>query len=148
MIDNDIHNVAAEYNGGVVIFVGFAADTTIAHNEIADQPYTGISFGGVGLRNRSYAARNTINGNYVHDVMQVLDDGGCIYTLGTSPTSTMSLNYVTGDNADYGALYLDTTIAHWFIAYNVVGPVATDWLPLQTDLNYPDAARDNTVEHN
>lgn len=41
--NNCIHDVCLDYKGGVGIFVGYAEGTIIAHNEICNLPYTGIS---------------------------------------------------------------------------------------------------------
>ena len=40
VIDNDIHNVAVEYHGGVGLFGGCLANTIFSHNEIANLPYS------------------------------------------------------------------------------------------------------------
>jgi hypothetical protein len=43
--DNYVHNVNAEFLGGVSMFFGYVHDTQIAHNEIADLLYSGMSLG-------------------------------------------------------------------------------------------------------
>lgn len=82
---NVIRNVAVEYRAAPGLFGGIVDHVYVWHNEISDLPYTGIVFG-YGQEASGYmsslAAANDIAGNYVHDVMLVLNDGGGIYTEG------------------------------------------------------------------
>ncbi|MBN2294797.1 MAG: right-handed parallel beta-helix repeat-containing protein, partial [Pirellulales bacterium] len=43
--NNHIHNCCVEYMGGVGVFVGYTDGTKVAHNEIHDLPYSGMSIG-------------------------------------------------------------------------------------------------------
>jgi hypothetical protein len=43
--DNWFSRLAVEYHGGVAIFVGYANNSTISHNQIDHVPYSGISIG-------------------------------------------------------------------------------------------------------
>jgi hypothetical protein len=92
--DNWIHDVAAEYHGGVGIWVGYTRHTLIAHNQIDHTPYTAISFGWGGWHtdtlhpdNPTVASANTIAANLIYDYMTTLPDGGAIYTNGTQGPS-------------------------------------------------------------
>ena len=89
--DNYVHNAGVEYTGAVGIWVGYARETTISHNEIGDLPYTGISLGWGGwhtnntsipFNNPSILADNIISDNMIYNVMGVRGDGGPIYTNG------------------------------------------------------------------
>jgi parallel beta-helix repeat protein len=87
--NNWIHDVAAEYHGGIGIWVGYTRDTLIAHNQIARTPYTAISMGWGGWHtdtlnpdNPNINARNTIADNLIYDYLTTLPDGGAIYTNG------------------------------------------------------------------
>jgi len=109
--NNVIHDLPKEYHGGVGIWVGYASNTLIAHNELYDLPYTGISNGwGWGIP--SYAGRNRIVHNVVHHHVQLLTDGGGIYTNGVQGTSLSTGTRIEG-NVVYdqpnppGAIYLD-----------------------------------------
>ncbi|MDX6506327.1 MAG: hypothetical protein QOG06_971, partial [Gaiellaceae bacterium] len=110
-VANDwIHGVAVEYRSGVGIWGGYLADTTIAHNELADLPYTGISLGwGWGDRDQppTPAAGNLVEANFVHDVMQALGDGAGIYLLGAQPGTVVRGNVVLHVAGFGGAIYLD-----------------------------------------
>jgi hypothetical protein len=88
--DNWIHAVAAEYHGGVGIWVGYTRGTVITHNELAHLPYTAISMGWGGWHtdtahpdNPSIAGDNLIADNVMFDYLTTLPDGGAIYTNGT-----------------------------------------------------------------
>jgi hypothetical protein len=121
--DNVIHDVAAEYQGGVGIWAGFVADTTIAHNELRDLPYTAISVGwGWGKYDRppTTAGRNTIEANLISDVVQVLGDGGGIYLNGAQPDTVVRGNAVHGNRNWGGALYLDDGSTGESVEDNVV----------------------------
>jgi len=89
---NEVHRCGAVNHGAVGIYDAFSADTRIAHNHVFDMPYTGIS---VGFRwnTTSTSQRGTqIEYNHVHDVMQMLADGGCLYTLGLQPGTVVRGN--------------------------------------------------------
>lgn len=88
--DNWIHGIAAEYQGGVGIWVGYTRGTTISHNQIDDTPYTAISFGWGGWHtdtlhpdNPSISGGNAITDNLIYDYLTTIPDGGAIYTNGT-----------------------------------------------------------------
>jgi hypothetical protein len=102
--DNLIADAAAEYHGAVGIFVGYSRGTTIAHNDVGELPYTGISIGwGWGLApdgtltgcHDSFAGGIRLTGNAVHDVLRSLNDGGGIYTLGGAPDSVLEGNAIS-----------------------------------------------------
>ena len=87
--NNWIHDIAAEYHGGIGIWVGYTRDTRIEHNQIARTPYTAISMGWGGWHtdtlnpdNPNINARNTIAQNLIYDYLTTLPDGGAIYTNG------------------------------------------------------------------
>jgi Right handed beta helix region len=87
--DNRVFGVVVEYHGGVGIDVGYAAHSTITHNQIDDTPYTGLSIGWGGWPDKqgmpgltNYSQNNEISYNLIFNVMQTLNDGGGIYTSG------------------------------------------------------------------
>jgi hypothetical protein len=71
------HNYAA---AGVCVAV--ATRLTVAHNEVTDGGYAGITYGYFSEPN-SPAVGSRIMSNYVHHVMQELDDGAGIYVFNT-----------------------------------------------------------------
>lgn len=92
--DNWVHGIAAEYLGGVGIWVGYTQGTTIAHNQIDDTPYTAISMGWGGWHtdtlhadNPSVNGGNLITDNLIYNYLTTIPDGGAIYTNGTEGPS-------------------------------------------------------------
>jgi hypothetical protein len=94
IFNNHIYNVAAEFHGGIGIDVGYAQNTVIAHNQLDHLPYSGISMGWggwpdkidrAGVANNSHD--NLVEANLIFDHMQLLCDGGGIYTQGLTGPS-------------------------------------------------------------
>eukprot|EP01051_Picozoa_sp_SAG22_P006578 SAG22_NODE_435_length_10524_cov_8.503789_6_plen_823_part_00 len=82
--DCTIAHVSAEYRGHPGLLVGFSHGTLIEHNELAFLPYTAISLGwGWSAYPHTFDGGNRILSNNIHHHMQILGDGGAIYTLGT-----------------------------------------------------------------
>lgn len=98
----------------------------------------GYFFGLGGGREVSYARNNAITANLVYDHMRTLFDGGGIYTLGPSPFSRVTRNYVHHQQNLFGALYHDNGSGDFYTAENVVAqsPKAR-WLLM----NPPDTSR-------
>lgn len=102
--DNHVFGVAVEFHGGIGIDVGYAAHSTISHNQIDNTPYTGLSIGWGGWPDKqgmpgltNYSQNNEISYNLIFDVMQTLNDGGGIYTNGqTSATHS----FATGETVE------------------------------------------------
>jgi hypothetical protein len=111
IISNYFHDLPAEYHGGVGIWVGYSSGTTIAHNELERLSYSAIS-NGWGWGAASYSSNNKITNNLIHDHMQLLTDGGGIYSNGIQGTSfgdgeLIEGNVVHDQAHPYGAIYLD-----------------------------------------
>jgi hypothetical protein len=145
--NNLISNVANQYQGGVGIFAGYVANTVISHNDVSDLPYTGISIGwGWSKTPANDMVNNQVTDNNVHTVMQLLTDGGGIYTNGLESNMIIQGNYVH-DSAQH-AIYEDEGSAFIDTSNNVVTHVA-DWLwiwnPDIHDLTVHDNYTDTTV---
>ena len=89
--NNVIHNIGTDYPSAAGITMFFTQHTTIAHNELYDLPYTGITAGVIQghVDNAAHPdnttninSDNTISDNLIHGFMQVLHDGGAIYVEG------------------------------------------------------------------
>jgi hypothetical protein len=126
--DNLIHDVALDYRDNDAILATYTTNSVISHNEVYNLPYSGISIGyGWGINdsggsqdylNRGLcdyqpiyntpttATGNSVVGNYVHDFMQVMNDGGCFYTLSANPSSVINQNYCTNAGNRHG-MYFD-----------------------------------------
>jgi F5/8 type C domain/Right handed beta helix region len=111
--DNWVHNIAVEYTGGVGIFQGYTRNDTIAHNQINNVPYSGISSNWGWGRTPTEATGNKILNNLVFDYLQQRIDGGGIYVLGIEGDSladglTISGNVVRNAAGSVGhAIYTD-----------------------------------------
>jgi hypothetical protein len=158
--DNRISYVGQDYADTVGVWAGYTRDLAVTHNDIAHTPYSGMSLGwgwgyaspcsmqyAEGLGNcahgTDYAGGNAITGNYIHDVMNVLYDGGPIYTNGGQAGDTggdgqpvqsvLSGNYLSVDNHGGNMLYQDEGSSYWHTYDNVVNFAAgANWLSMWT----------------
>ncbi len=92
--NNYIARTGRDYYQTVGIMVGYGDSTVIEHNELVEMPFSGISVGW-GWADRDNAARNNlVRYNEVSRVLQLMDDGGGIYTLSRQPGTEVRENYV------------------------------------------------------
>ncbi|WP_248963881.1 RICIN domain-containing protein [Sphaerisporangium perillae] len=144
--NNRIHDLGLDYRGVVSVVTTYVSTALISHNEVYNMPYTGMSIGyGWGANepggNTQYANRGLYNyqpryttattasnnqliGNYVHDVMQQMTDGGCIYTLSWNPSAVISDNYCLRTNGWFG-LYFDEGSKYYTARNNVFNSIGT-----------------------
>lgn len=80
------------YDSAVGIWMGFCRNCYIVDNVVFDLPYTGISVGWQWNPQPTSSGDNLIEGNHIYQVMQMLGDGGGIYTLGFQPGSVIRDN--------------------------------------------------------
>lgn len=133
--NNVITQIGAEYRDAAGIFMGYVRDVEIVHNEISEVPYSGIAMGwGWGLE--SYARDNRIAFNRITDYLQVLNDGGGVYTLSPQPGSEIHDNHISGNHGYWGCLYPDEGSAEmrWYrnvcTDLNEASGVSGEWLHL------------------
>ncbi|OLF15035.1 hypothetical protein BU204_24170 [Actinophytocola xanthii] len=144
--DNRIHDLGVEYRGNVSVLTTYVTTTDVSHNEVYNMPYSGMSIGyGWGSNDAGgsdhYAARGLYNfqpryatpttasgnrlvNNYVHDVMQQMNDGGCIYTLAWNPNAVISGNHCLRTNGYYG-VYFDEGSKYYTVSNNVFSATGT-----------------------
>lgn len=178
---NTITHVGQDYHDAVGIWAGYTRNSVLSDNEIGYTPYSGISFGwgwgwqsdctlqaAQGLANpcrhgTNYAAANQITGNYIHNVMGILHDGGPIYTNGgqgqgtgvsSAPclqTSVLAGNVVADGNNTNNMLYQDEGSSCWNTYDNVVEFGGGDWIGMWTptinDLDIHDNYADNASHY-
>lgn len=126
IVNNYIHKAGAEYIGAVGIAVQYAEDTYIAHNEINDLPYSGISIGwgwgisDLDMSNPSASKDNKIMYNHVSNIMHTVKDGGGIYSLGAQPGLEIKYNVVHNQQIWGGAIYLDDGSRFASVKNNVI----------------------------
>lgn len=102
--DNHLFGLPREYHGGVAILNGYTQHDTIAHNQIDHVGYSAVSMGWGGWPDKigdpatpNPSHDNAVRNNLIHDYMQMLDDGGGIYTQGLTGTSLADGEKVTGN---------------------------------------------------
>jgi hypothetical protein len=144
--DNHLYGLPAEYHGGVAIDVGYAEHTLITHNQIDHTPYTAISLGWGGWPDKisvsatpNYSNNNVVSHNVIDHAMQMLADGGGIYTQGITGSSLADGEHLIGNvitnTLDNGhALYCDNGCTFWTASDNVlVNNISNDWGARHTD---------------
>ncbi|MDX2683762.1 hypothetical protein [Streptomyces soliscabiei] len=168
---NWISDVGQDYSDAVGIWAGYTRDLTVSHNDIGHTPYSGMSVGwgwgyaspcsmqsAQGLRTCAhgtiYAGGNQVLDNHVHDVMNVLYDGGPIYTNGGqgngdgSTTSVLAGNLVEVGNHTNNMLYQDEGSSYWNTHDNVSRITGGNWIGMWTptihDINIHDNYSDTS----
>ncbi len=146
--NNLVHDMGLDYRGITSFLPTYVTNATITHNEVYNMPYSGISDGygwgandaggsndyaNRGLYNyqpryttATTASNNQITGNYVHDIMQQMNDGGCVYTLSANPSAVISGNYCLRTNGYFG-LYFDEGSRYYAATGNVFSSVGGTW---------------------
>ncbi|GAA1631467.1 RICIN domain-containing protein [Nonomuraea maheshkhaliensis] len=143
---NRIHDLGLDHRGVVSVLTTYVTGTDVSHNEVYNLPYTGMSIGyGWGANEPGgsdhYAQRglydfqpryttpttasgNRLVGNYVHDVMRQMTDGGCIYTLSWNPGAVISDNHCLRTNGWFG-VYFDEGSRYYTVRNNVLSSTGT-----------------------
>lgn len=141
VLDCTISRTGQDYTDSVGVFYGYTEGTVIAHNEIRDIPYTGITGGwgwgmvdaggggyvsAIKFKKPTTCKDNRIEYNHVHKVNQVRDDGGGVYLLGRQPGTVIRGNHIH-DSAHGHGVYLDEGTAdvevYGNLIYRVHNPV-------------------------
>ncbi|HEY0944971.1 MAG TPA: hypothetical protein VGD81_06870 [Opitutaceae bacterium] len=148
--NNFLAHVGEDYFGSVALLGYYTDSSQIAHNELANLPYTAVSQGW-GWGNPSAPAdsrANRITHNFVTNYLRRLDDGGGLYTTDRMPGSEIAYNVVArmlppdAHTKAGGALYLDQYTEGVHVHHNVVTE-AIRWLFI-----WNPNIRDNRVEAN
>jgi hypothetical protein len=142
--DSHVFSLPVEFHGGVAIQVGYAAETSIVHNQIDHTPYSGVSIGWGGWQDKlrlpgltNFSHNNDISNNLIFQVMLTLVDGGAIYTNGQTSAShsfatgeTITGN-VIHDQVNHGHFIHTDNGADWITATGNAmwnnGPAVTAW---------------------
>jgi hypothetical protein len=126
--DNLIQRCGQLFPGAVGAWVGLTEGTVVAHNEIRDLPYTGVSVGWMWNVSPTPCAKNVVEQNHIHHVMQVLSDGGGIYTLGRQPGTVLRGNYIhdippNSGRAESNGMFLDQGSSEFLVEGNLIHAV-------------------------
>ena len=127
--NNLVTNVTNEDWGCVGIGAGFVKGLTLAHNEIDNVSYSGISLGWGWTKTINVMNNNTVFANKIHHYGKHLYDVAAIYTLSAQPGTTISNNYI---DSIYKAPYAHLPY-HWFYLYSDEGSaymtIRDNWCP-------------------
>jgi hypothetical protein len=144
----EISGCGRQFFGAVGVWCGLAARTTITGNHIHQLPYTGISVGWLWNPDPTPCRENRIEGNHIHHVMQVLSDGGGIYSLGLQPGSSIINNQIhdiplNAGRAESNGMFLDEGTTDVIISGNLVYHIAKS--PLRFHKATTNLVKDNIL---
>ena len=130
--NNVFTDCANEDWGCVAIATGYTRNVTLAHNDISQLPYTGISVGWGWIKATNCLRDNFILANRVHHVGQRLIDLAGIYTLSAQPGTVIAENFISD-------LHISPLVTensnHWFYLYLDEGSsgitVRDNWCPAE-----------------
>lgn len=112
------------YPSACGILVLYAQRCLIEHNEVCEQPYTGISVGWCWHFNESPTREIFVRNNHIHHLGGGdLSDMGGIYTLGVQPGTIIEgnhIHHVAGEHYGGWGLYLDEGSSFITVCKNLV----------------------------
>jgi len=122
IFNNRLNKIATEYCGGVGIISLYVDELLVAHNDIEDLPYCGISVGwGWGANDNNISKHSIVRNNFIHNANKILRDGGFIYTLNSHANSFVVENYIKTDKYSPGrGIYHDESSAGFITQNNVI----------------------------
>lgn len=117
--NNLITRMSGELYNNCGISIYYEKDIRIINNTLSDLPYTGVSVSWGWNGAPGYDCRNIeVANNHIKQVMRVLNDGGCVYTLCGVKGGSIHDNFFE-DSRDRG-LYNDAGSAHIRSYNNVI----------------------------
>ncbi|MEN8230657.1 MAG: right-handed parallel beta-helix repeat-containing protein, partial [Bacteroidota bacterium] len=142
-----IEDCGKQFYGAVGIWCGLVANSVMDHNEIRNLPYTGISVGWMWNPDPTPCSENTIHANHIHHIMNILSDGGGIYSLGLQPGSRITGNLihdvtVNAGRAESNGMFLDEGTKELLVENNIIYNIA------RSPLRFHRAYFPNVVRHN
>jgi hypothetical protein len=126
-----VTRTGAAFQGSVGIWLGFCARTEVSECQIFNVPYTGISVGWQWNPLPTSSRENRILNNTIHHAMQMLGDGGGIYTLGFQPGSVIRGNTIhdilrseLNHASDNNGMFIDEGSKGYIIEGNTISNTA------------------------
>ncbi|MDP6525427.1 MAG: right-handed parallel beta-helix repeat-containing protein [Kiritimatiellia bacterium] len=143
-----IEDCGVHFFGSVGVWIGLSNGNRIASNEIRRHPYTGISVGWRWNPTPTPCKANVVEDNHIHHVMQVLSDGGGIYTLGLQPGTVLRGNWIhdvplNAGRAESNGMFLDEGTTGIVIENNFIHDIAKS--PFRFHKATTNLLRNNTV---
>jgi len=129
--NNYIHDCGVVFPGCVGIWVGVAGSALVHWNAVTDLPYSGISVGWVWDDSTTPCVSNVVEQNIVSNVMQVLSDGGGVYTLGRQAGTVIQNNIINTVHPTHGragnhGIFVDARTAAVLFASNIIYAVESN----------------------
>lgn len=123
--NNYVHNCGVDYFGCIGIWLGHTERGVVAHNEICDLPYGGISVGWTWNPSPTVCKENIIEYNHIHHVIKEMADSGGIYTLGFQPGTVLRGNLIhdvekTHGRAPSNGMFIDEGSKGFLIEGNII----------------------------
>jgi len=149
--NNLVEHCGRQFPGAVGVYVGLADGTVVAHNEIRNLTYTGISVGWNWSTKPTSCRNNIIEYNHIHNVMQELSDGGGIYTLGRQPGTVLRGNCIHDVRANVGraesnGMFIDNGSTELLIEQNTIYAAARSCIRFNAGRRSKPSPRD--AQHN
>jgi len=120
----------------------------VSSNEIRDLPYTGISVGWSWNPMPTVCEGHLIAANNIHHVMQLLSDGGGIYTLGRQPGTVLRGNIIhdvptNSGRAESNGVFMDEGSSEMLLENNIIYNVAKS--PIRFHQAHKNTLRNNQL---
>ncbi len=146
--DSLVNDCGTQYYGSVGIWIGMAQNCAVRRCEIRQLPYTGISVGWRWNSAPSPCKGHLITENNIHHVLQVLCDGGGIYTLGRQPGTVLSENDIhdvplNAGRAQSNGIFMDEGTTGLMVEGNKIYAIAKS--PMRFHRAGPNTIRNNTM---
>lgn len=125
----EVRDCGRQVHGAIGIWAGLVTEARITDNAVHSLPYTGISVGWQWDNTPTPCGGNLVAGNHIHQVMQLLSDGGAIYTLGRQPGTALRDNLIHGVPRDTGGaesngMFCDQGSSQFTIDHNLIHDIA------------------------
>lgn len=125
-ISNSVfEKVGQRFFGAVGVWIGISNYITFEHNLVRFMPYTGVSVGWRWNDDPTPIHDIVIANNHIHHNMQILSDGGGIYTLGRMPKSKIIGNLIhdiplNAGRAESNGIFFDAGTSDLLIEDNII----------------------------
>ena len=148
VLNNTVTECGRQFYGAVGIWCGLTANTRVNGNHVFHLPYTGISIGWEWSPTPTPCRNNQLSDNHIHQIMEILSDGGGIYMLGLQPGSTISGNLihdvtVNAGRAESNGMFLDEGTTDVTVSGNIIYNIAKS--PLRFHRATVNLVKDNVL---